>query len=157
MKNKILNYAIINKYPLLCFIAGIASVGVGMSQNLMKNELLVMATVFGSLMLLTITGIYFTRYVVVKNIVDTLAEKQIQAHVIDAHLISFFYQEDNYKMSLYASRGTTFVLFYKNEKLIANKAVTHKKESLSKMIALLDSDKPLAKKKYTRKIKSKWL
>lgn len=157
MKSKILNYAIINKYPLFCFIAGVTSVGVGMHQNLMKNELLVMGTVFGSLMLLTIAGIYFTRYVVVKNIVETLKEKQIQVQVIDAHLISFSYQEDNYKMSLYASRGTTFMLFYKNEKLIANKIVTHAKESLSNIIALLDSDKPLAKKKYRRKIKSKWL
>ena len=119
-----------------------------MHQNLMKKEILVMAAVFGSLMLLTIAGIYFTRYVVVKNIVENLEKKHIQAHLIDANLISFSYQEDNYKMSLYASRGTTFALFYKNEKLIANKAISHEKENSSKMIALLDSDKPLASKKY---------
>ena len=82
-----------------------------------------MAAVFGSLMLLTIAGIYFTRYVVVKNIVENLEKKHIQAHLIDANLISFSYQEDNYKMSLYASRGTTFALFYKNEKLIANEEI----------------------------------
>lgn len=157
MKTKLLNYAVINKYPLFCFIAGVTSVGVGMHQSLMKKEILLMAAVFGSLMLLTIAGIYFTRYVVVKNIVKTLAEKQIEANVVDANLISFSYQEDNYKMSLYASRGTTFVLFYKNEKLIANKAISHSKENLSKMIALLDSDKPLTSKKYKYKIKSKWL
>ncbi|WP_375561012.1 hypothetical protein ACE193_00230 [Bernardetia sp. OM2101] len=157
MKTKLLNYAIINKYPLLCFIAGVASVGVGMQQNLMKKEIMLMAAVFGSLMLLTIAGIYFTRYVVVKNIIEALAEKQIQATVMDANLISFSYKEDNYKMNLYASRGTTFVFFYKNEKLVANKAISHSKENLSRMIALLDSDKPLSRKKYKVKIKSKWL
>jgi cation transport ATPase len=157
MKSKLLNYALISKYPLFCFIAGIISVGVGMHQNLMKKEIVLMASVFGGLMLLTIVGIYSTRYVVVKNIVETLEEKQIQVNVIDASLISFSYQEDNYKMNLYASRGTTFVLFYKNEKLIANKAITYSKESLSKMVALLDSDKPLSSKKYKVKIKSKWL
>jgi len=29
MKTKLLNYAIINKYPLFCFIAGVTSVGGG--------------------------------------------------------------------------------------------------------------------------------
>ena len=72
MKSKIINYAVINKYPLLCFIAGIASVGVGVSQNLIKKELIVMASVFGGLTLLTIAGIYFTRYFVVKNILSIL-------------------------------------------------------------------------------------
>lgn len=157
MKSKIINYAVINKYPLLCFIAGIASVGVGVSQNLIKKELIVMASVFGGLTLLTIAGIYFTRYFVVKNILNTLEEKQIEANVIDAHLITFSYKEDYYKMTLYASRGTTFLLLYKNEKLIANRVITHKKESLSKIIALLDSDKPLSSKKYKVKMKSKWL
>jgi hypothetical protein len=157
MKTKLLNYAIINKYPLFCFIAGVMSVGVGMHQDLMKKEIVVMTSVFGGLMLFTILGIYFTRYIVVKNIVETLEKKQIQASVIDANLITFAYQEDHYKMNLYASRGTTFVLFYKNEKLIANKAITYSKESLSKMIALLDADKPLSSKKYKVKIKSKWL
>ncbi len=157
MKTKLLNYAIINKYPLFCFIAGVISVGVGMYQNLMKKEILLMAVVFGGLTAITIAGIYFTRYIVVKNILEKLAEKQIQAHVIDANLISFSYKEDNYKMNLYASRGTTFVFFYKNEKLIANKAISHSEENLSRMIALLDSDKPLSRKKYKVKIKSKWL
>ncbi|AFM06150.1 hypothetical protein Fleli_3845 [Bernardetia litoralis DSM 6794] len=155
MKTKLLNYATINKYPLFCFIAGVASVGVGMHQNLMKKEIVLMAAVFGSLMLLTIAGIYFTRYVVVKNIIEKLAEKQIQVHVVDANLLSFSYQEDFYKMNLYSSRGTTFGFFYKNEKLIANKAIT--KENLLKMVSLLDADKPLSSKKYKVKIKSKWL
>lgn len=157
MKTKLINYALINKYALFCFIAGVASVGVGMSQNLMKKEIAVMASVFGGLIALTIAGIYFTRYFVLKNIVNTLDEKQIKAHLIDAHLISFTYREDYYKMNLYATRGTTFLLLYKNEKLIANRAITHKKESLSKIIALLDSDKPLTSKKHKYKIKSKWL
>ncbi|WP_338766419.1 hypothetical protein WAF17_03730 [Bernardetia sp. ABR2-2B] len=157
MKTKLLNYAIINKYPLFCFIAGVISVGVGMSQNLMRQEILLMASVFGGLTLLTIAGIYFTRYVVIKNIVEKLAEKQIEAYLVDANLLSFSYQEDNYKMNLYASRGTTFVLFYKNEKLIANKAVTNSEENIAKMIALLDYDKPLSKKKHKIKMKSKWL
>ena len=157
MKTKLLNYAIINKYPLLCFIAGVMSVGVGVHQNLMRKEIILMASVFGGLTLITIAGIYFTRYVVVKNILKTLEEKQIQAHVIDANLISFSYQEDNYKMNLYANRGTTFALFYKNEKLISNKAVTNSKENIVKMIALLDSEKPLSSKKHKVKMKSKWL
>ncbi len=157
MKTKLLNYAIINKYPLFCFIAGVASVGVGVSQNLIKKEILVMAAVFGGLTLLTIAGIYFTRYYIIKNILNTLEEKLIDAQVIDANLITFSYQEDNYKMSLYSSRGTTFALFYKNEKLIANKAIAYSRESLSKMMVLLDSDKPLSSKKYKLKMKSKWL
>ncbi len=147
MKSKILNYAIVNKYPLLCFIVGVVSVGVGMSQNLMRKEILVMASVFGGLTLLTIAGIYFTRYYVVKNIAETLAEqKQIPITVEDADIISFVYKEKKYKINLYSSRGTTFALFYQNEKLIYNKAITYKNESLSKILYLLDTDKPLSKK-----------
>ncbi len=156
MKSKILNYSIINKYPLLCFIVGIISIGLGVSQNLAKKEIFFMILVFGGLTLFTIAGIYFTRFFVVKNILNLLSEKQIAAQVVDAHLITFVYKEDNYKMNLYASRGTTFAFFYKNEKLIANKAISHTKENLLKMIALLESEKPLSSKKHKYKVKSKW-
>ena len=158
MKSKILYYSVVNKYPLFCFIAGMISVVVGMQQNLMTKEILVMASVFGVLMLLTIAGIYFTRYFVVKNIIETLAEqKQVPATLNDANTISFIYKENDYKLNLYSNRGSTFALFYKNEKLVANKAINYKKESLVKIIDLLDTDKPLSKKKYKLKMKSKWL
>ena len=155
METKILNYSVLNKYPMLLFIVGIAFVGVGMHQNMEKKEILLITSVFGGLIFLTITGIYFTRYVVVKNILEKLQEKQILAILKDAHLISFSYKEDDYRINMYASRGTTFVLLYKNEKLIANQA--HTKQSVEKIIALLDYNKPLRQEECERKVKSQWL
>ncbi len=134
------------------------SIVVGMQQNLMTKEIAVMASVFGGLILLTIAGIYFTRYFVVKNIIETLTEqKQVPVTLHDANTISFIYKENDYKFNLYSTRGSTFALFYKNEKLIANKGIDNKKESLTKIIDLLDTDKPLSKKKHKIKMKSKWL
>jgi len=158
MNSKILYYSVINKYPLFCFVAGSISVIVGMQQNLMQKEIVVMAFVFGGLALLTIVGIYFTRYFVVKNIMQTLKqEKQIPSTLINANLISFIYKENDYTLQLYSSRASTFALFYKNEKLVANKAINKNRESLSKIINLLDTDKPLLKKKRKYKMKSQWL
>ena len=155
MRTKLLNYAVINKYPMLFFVTGIVLIGVGMHQQMVRTEIVAMASVFGVLTLLTIAGIYFTRYVAVKHILERLDKEQISSKIVDANLISFSYKDDDYRMNLYASRGTTFVLFYKNGKLIANEVVS--KENLSKVISLLYSDKELPNEKYKRKVKSQWL
>ncbi|WP_291728019.1 hypothetical protein [Bernardetia sp.] len=155
MKTKILNYAIINKYPMICFVVGILSIGLGMYQNIEKTELLGMVIIFGGLTFFTSIGIYYTRYVVVKNILNILDKKQIPAHLLDAHYILFSYKEDDYKINLYTSRGTTFMLWYKNEKLIANKICST--INLVRMLSLIDSEKTLVAKKYKHKVKSLWL